>query len=209
MLTRPKAEDLRETLIVAADQLLRTQGIAALTTRDIARAAGCSEGALYTHFAGKSELLLAVCQERLPDLRGMIGDLVGRVGSGSVERNLEAIIRSTQDFMRELVPLTNAVASDQELRTRHREAFADTLSPPRRTLEALAAYIAAEQRIGRVDAAVPAQVYASMLIGACYAAASAEYVFGEPPHGMTSEKYARALARALWRGMAPREERAE
>lgn len=209
MLTKVKTDDLRSGLIEAADQLLRTRGVAALTTRDIARAAGCSEGALYTHFAGKSELLLAVCQERLPDLRGMIGDLVSRVGSGSVERNLEVIIRATQDFMRELVPLTNAVAADHELRMRHREAFAGTVSPPRRTLEALAAYIAAEQRIGRVDASVPPQVFASMLIGACYASASAELVFGDPPHGMAPERYAKSLARALWRGMAPSKERGE
>lgn len=203
------SSDLRFQLVEAARTLLTNKGVAALTTRDIARQAGCSEGALYTHFSGKSELLVAVCQERLPDLRGMLGDLVERVGSSTVERNLEMIIQATQRFMTELVPITNAIASDPELRAHHREAFEGAPPPPRRTLEALAAYIAAEQRIGRVDDATPAMVYASMLIGACYAAASAEYVFGSAPHGMKAEKYARALARALWRGMAPREERAQ
>ena len=112
--------DLRSELIDAAARLLRTHGVAALTTRDIAREAGCSDGALYTHFPTKSDLLMAVCEERLPDLRGEIGSLVSRVGSSTVERNLEAIIRTTQAFMAELIPITNAIASDPELRMRHR-----------------------------------------------------------------------------------------
>lgn len=198
--------DLRSELIDAAARLLRTRGVAALTTREIAREAGCSDGALYTHFPTKSDLLVAVCEERLPNLRGEIGDLVSRVGSSTVERNLEAIIRVTQAFMAELIPLTNAVASDAELRTRHRQHFAGGVIPPRRTIDALADYIAAEQRIGRVDPRASPRVFASMLTGACFAEASVDYVFGEPALGLERDKYARALARALWAGMAPRQE---
>jgi len=198
--------DLRSELIDAAARLLRTHGVAALTTRDIAREAGCSDGALYTHFPTKSDLLMAVCEERLPDLRGEIGSLVSRVGSSTVERNLEAIIRTTQAFMAELIPITNAIASDPELRMRHRERFEGGVIPPRRTIDALAEYIAAEQRIGRVDPQISPRVFASVLTGACFSSASVEYVFGESAHGLEPDKYARALARALWAGMAPRQE---
>ena len=198
--------ELRSELIDAAARLLRTRGVASLTTREIAREAGCSDGALYTHFPTKSDLLMAVCEERLPDLRGEIGSLVSRVGSSTVERNLEAIIHTTQAFMAELIPITNAVASDPELRARHRERFVGGVIPPRRTIDALADYIAAEQRIGRVDHRISPRVFASLLTGACFSAASVEYVFGESAHGLEPDKYARALARALWAGMAPRQE---
>ena len=198
--------ELRSELIDAAARLLRTGGVASLTTREIAREAGCSDGALYTHFPTKSDLLMAVCEERLPDLRGEIGNLVSRVGSSTVERNLEAIIHTTQAFMAELIPITNAVASDPELRARHRERFVGGVIPPRRTIDALADYIAAEQRIGRVDPRISPRVFASLLTGACFSAASVEYVFGESAHGLEPDKYARALARALWAGMAPRRE---
>ena len=198
--------ELRSELIDAAARLLRTRGVASLTTREIAREAGCSDGALYTHFPTKSDLLMAVCEERLPDLRGEIGNLVSRVGSSTVERNLEAIIHTTQAFMAELIPITNAVASDPELRARHRERFVGGVIPPRRTIDALADYIAAEQRIGRVDPRISPRVFASLLMGACFSAASVEYVFGESAHGLEPDKYARALARALWAGMAPRQE---
>jgi AcrR family transcriptional regulator len=198
--------ELRSELIDAAARLLRTRGVASLTTREIAREAGCSDGALYTHFPTKSDLLMAVCEERLPDLRGEIGNLVSRVGSSTVERNLEAIIRTTQVFMAELIPITNAVASDPELRARYRERFVGGVIPPRRTIDALAEYIAAEQRIGRVDQRISPRVFASLLTGACFSAASVEYNFGESAHGLEPDKYARALARALWAGMAPRQE---
>ena len=200
--------DLRFRLIEAAGRLIRSRGVAALTTRDIAREAGCSDGALYTHFPHKSDLLMAVCEERLPDLRRQVGDLISRVGSGTVEGNLREIILATQAFMAELVPIATAVAADHELRVRHRDRFAGEAIPPRRTLEALAAYIAAEQRIGRVAPHVAPQVFASMLLGACHSAATVEYIFGEADHGIEPEHYARELARALWVGMSPRKEKA-
>ena len=75
-----------------------------------------------------------------------------------------------------------------------------------RTIDALAEYIAAEQRIGRGDPQISPRVFASVLTGACFSSASVEYVFGESAHGLEPDKYARALARALWAGMAPRQE---
>ena len=201
-----QSTDLRLQLIEASGRLVRTRGVAALTTREIAREAGCSDGALYKHFPSKSDLLMAYCQECLPDLRGQIGDLTSRVGSGTVQGNLEELIRATQAFMAEVVPIITAVAADHELRMRHRSRFAGEVIPPRRTVEALAGYIAAEQRIGRVAASVVPQVFAAMLAGACMSAATVEYVFGDSGHGLAAEQYARELASALWAGMAPRKE---
>ena len=202
------AADLRDQLIDAAYRLIHERGLSALTTREIAKAAGCSDGALYTHFPTKSDLLFAVCQERLPDIRARVGDLIARVGSGVVERNIEAIIRAAQHFYAELVPISAAIASDYDLLMRHRRMFESRDTGPRHTIDAVAAYIAAEQRIGRVEPRISPHVFASMLLGPCYAAANIERVLAEPAFGLESEQFARALAHALWVGMAPKRRRA-
>ena len=52
--TRPRPYhhgNLRETLMVAADELLASQGLAGLTLREVARVAGVSHAAPYHHFA--------------------------------------------------------------------------------------------------------------------------------------------------------------
>jgi AcrR family transcriptional regulator len=64
-------------LITAASTLLAAEGVAAVTLRGIAKAAGVSHGAPLRHFSGRAELLSAVategftellaCRERLPE----------------------------------------------------------------------------------------------------------------------------------------------
>lgn len=51
---------LRQTLIGAAEQVIATQGLAALKTRDLARAAGCAVGAIYNVFPDLDTLILTV-----------------------------------------------------------------------------------------------------------------------------------------------------
>jgi AcrR family transcriptional regulator len=191
---------LRAELLDATVRLLHSSDPAGLTTRDIAREAGCSPGALYRHFATKADLLVAVAQERLrPDF----GEMVSRVGSSTVERNLEQLIRSTQRFMTALVPIVTAVAADAELRAGWGRAFDRDDIPPRRTVEAIGAYIAAEQRVGRVSKQASPMMCASMLVGTCYQDALVQYIFGESTHGLSPTRHARALAHELWMGLEP------
>ena len=191
---------LRAELLDATVRLLHSRDVAGLTTREIAREAGCSAGALYRHFATKADLLVAVAHERLrPDF----GVMVSRVGSSTVERNLENIILSTQRFMTELVPIVTAVGADAELRAGWGRAFDRDDIPPRRTVEAIAAYIAAEQRVGRVSRQASPLMSASMLMATCYEDALVQYIFGESTHGMSPTRHARALAHELWMGLKP------
>jgi AcrR family transcriptional regulator len=55
--------DLRQALVRAAIDLLRTQGPEALTLRGVARAAGVSQTAPYRHFADRRDLVAAVAQD--------------------------------------------------------------------------------------------------------------------------------------------------
>ena len=55
--------DLRRALIGKAINILESEGEAALTMRRIARDAGVSQAAPYSHFKSKKDLLTAVCVE--------------------------------------------------------------------------------------------------------------------------------------------------
>ena len=54
---RHRFTDTRHRIEQAAIRLFVEKGVAETTIRDIARAVGLSEGALYRHFEGKDELV--------------------------------------------------------------------------------------------------------------------------------------------------------
>ncbi len=58
------ATALREHLIDVAERLLSERQVSAITTRDIARTAGVSDGVLYNYFADKNDLLLTALVRR-------------------------------------------------------------------------------------------------------------------------------------------------
>ncbi|MEK6277238.1 MAG: TetR/AcrR family transcriptional regulator [Actinomycetota bacterium] len=53
----------RDRIVTAARDLFREEGYEAVSTAEVLRRAGVSRGALYHHFAGKDEVLLAVFEE--------------------------------------------------------------------------------------------------------------------------------------------------
>ncbi|MGV0026046.1 TetR/AcrR family transcriptional regulator [Phormidesmis priestleyi] len=55
----------RERLLDAAERVIRTKGLAAASTREIAREAGCADGTLYNHFVDRADLFVAVFLEKL------------------------------------------------------------------------------------------------------------------------------------------------
>ena len=55
--------DLRQALLTAAVELLKTKDAKSLSLREVARAAGVSHTAPYRHFEDKAALLAAIAQE--------------------------------------------------------------------------------------------------------------------------------------------------
>ncbi|MGH7224633.1 MAG: TetR/AcrR family transcriptional regulator, partial [Gemmataceae bacterium] len=49
----------RQKILDAAQRLLETDGLARLTTKELAAAAGCAEGTLFKHFRGKEDIIIA------------------------------------------------------------------------------------------------------------------------------------------------------
>src|SRR6266481_7767374 len=64
----------RQYILEATERMLQTRGLARLTNKEIAEAAGCAEGTLYNHFETKEALILAAIKENLPDFLTVVGD---------------------------------------------------------------------------------------------------------------------------------------
>ena len=86
----PKTEagPTRELLLEAALELFAERGFAATTVRQIARAVGVTDAAIYAHFANKQALFDALMEEAGPPL---LGRLAGDLGALAEQHPAEAI----------------------------------------------------------------------------------------------------------------------
>lgn len=58
--TKAEAEETRQRILCAAEQVFYRKGVFEATLEDVAREAGVTRGAIYWHFENKTELLLAM-----------------------------------------------------------------------------------------------------------------------------------------------------
>lgn len=158
----------RERLVEAAERVMRSKGLARTTVKEIAREAGYSEGALYKHFSGKEELFFAVLADRLPPFIALAKVLPGRAGQGSVRATLSEVAELAIAYYGEAFPIIASLFAEQELLGRHRDELQARGLGPHKANEAVAAYLQAEQRLGRVRARASAEAAAALLLGACF-----------------------------------------
>jgi AcrR family transcriptional regulator len=94
-ITGVSAADTRERLLRAAAHAFQTQGFEGTRVADIAGAAGVSNGALYSHFGSKAELLAEALRDHgstelaslfLDDPDRSVVDLLVTLGQGLTER---------------------------------------------------------------------------------------------------------------------------
>lgn len=194
----------RERLIDATEQIIRSGGIMAVTTKDIAQEAGFAEGTLYRHFPDKTALLLAVFGERIQGaFLALIRALPQRAGEASVAANLEELAAAAAQFFAQTAPLNAAMAADPDLAARHNAQMRAHGVGPELSANALADYIRAEQRLGRVRAEINPAAVATILLGVSYNYAHARYLYGEHPAGLPEDRFAREIVQTLISGLSP------
>src|SRR5882757_8883401 len=71
-----RAAETREALIEAARPLFAAQGFAEVALETIVRAAGVTRGALYHHFADKTELFAAVFEKVEGEVAARMGEAI-------------------------------------------------------------------------------------------------------------------------------------
>jgi AcrR family transcriptional regulator len=169
----------RPQIVAATEKLLRTRGLASVTTKLIAAEVGCSEAALYVHFAGRTELLLAVLQESLPDMLVPLRDLEHAAGQQTPRHNLLKSLRGIFAFHERVTPIVSALFADPELLLEYRRSLQEQHKGPRGGIARLQKYVAAEQKLGRIDVAVDAQSAAEALMAASFYRSFVEHFLDE------------------------------
>jgi AcrR family transcriptional regulator len=168
----------RGEIVSAAAVLLRERGLQGVTTRAIAEAVPCSEGAIYVHFADRLELILAVLGESLPEMLVPLHALKERVGEGSVEKNLITAVEGLVRFQEKVVGMLCSLVTEPELRARFRERLGAQGRGPERGIRTLAEYFAEEQALGRVSGDVDAMQAARGLMAGAFFHVFTEELFG-------------------------------
>jgi len=193
----------RERILAAAREVMRGKGLVRATTKEIARAAGLSEGTLYNHFANKEELFLCTLNELPSGFVSLIRGLQERAGTEAVQSVLEQIARSALDFYGEAIPMGASFFADPELLARHRELLQQRGAGPQRANEAVAAYLRAEQRLGRVRGDADPDAVAYMLLGALYQYVYWEQFLARPRQPEADNHFVESLLNTLDRVLTP------
>ncbi|MET7731180.1 helix-turn-helix domain-containing protein [Streptomyces sp. NPDC005402] len=197
----PKPAPARVRILDAAHELMLTVGLARATTKEIAKAAGCSEAALYKHFASKEEVFIRVLSERLPRLVPLLHTLAAEPGRHTLEENLTEIARQAALFYEQSFPIAASLYAETQLKRRHEDAMREMGSGPHKPIEWLDAYLRAEQSIGRVAPTADTFAAASLLLGAC---AQRAFAYDATQDGIRPpvDAFAARLARTLLAGIA-------
>ena len=159
---------------------MRSRGLSGVTTRQISKEVGCSEGALYVHFKGRLELLLAMLEESLPEMLHPLESLQKSVGQGSAQRNLMLALDGIFKFHQRVVPATAGLFAEPELLAGYRSSLNRQGKGPHLSMKVVEEYIRSEQELGRIDSHVNANLAATLIMASSFFRAFAEQFFGKP-----------------------------
>ncbi len=216
--------NLREYLIATAARLIDQRGSAGLAVRDIAREAQVADGVLYNYFEDKEDLLVHA-------LLAHVGAVMAGMrpmpppGSGTVAGNLRQFIDAGLETLARVAPAFAGLLAQPKVLTRFHDmvggarAFgADTGDdgnpPPADVAQEghvgqglpaiLRAYLRAEQRLGRIDAAADVEAAVSLVVGAIHGQVLPQVMFSPPGTrlGWPPDLAAR-LADTVLSGIAP------
>lgn len=193
-----RGEATRARLIEATRSVVREVGYAHASTRAIAQAAGVAEGTIYRHFPDKTALFFATVLESNAPVVAWVTTLPARAGEGTVEDNLTDAAVQLVSLRDQIVPLELAIAADPELAAQRRQAMSAAGTPlPPGPPEAIAAYLAEEQRLGRVRRDIDPREAASVLLGVLFALGTISAIGDE---GLSPDRVASAV-RLIVRGI--------
>jgi AcrR family transcriptional regulator len=198
----------RERILIAAIDVMRSKGVAAATTRTIAAEAGISEALIYRYFKSKLEVLRAAVREEVGSaFHETLATLSPGAGHGTPEANLERAALAALAFYHDLIPLLASLLSDNALVESYRASLREAEAGPQRALRLLGDYLAAEQRNGRIAAAIDPYAGAQMVLGACFQHVFFALTVGPDRLAFDPAELAKAVARNLSGAIGPPGER--
>jgi AcrR family transcriptional regulator len=160
---RAQGREAREELLTAALRVFARRGYRQAGVDEIAAEAGYSKGALYWHFSGKEELLIALLEEHID---APMRVLVALLESAPPERDMS--VEATREFARRLSRERDAVLLEREywsLAIRDPEIRARYAERERQLRGALAGALEARARhLGTPDLPMPAEDVARIVM---------------------------------------------
>ena len=93
--TQARSRKRVERVLDSAETLVVRDGVDALTTREIARAAGIPVASLYQYFADKDAVLLALAERDMAEMDAEVAADAGRPGRGGLD--VAAVVRATME----------------------------------------------------------------------------------------------------------------
>jgi AcrR family transcriptional regulator len=184
----------RERILDAAASVMHERGLAAATTKEIARAAGYSEATLYKHFSDKQQIFLSVLKERVPAVES--ADAL--IGARTVVANLERIVTQLLSFYMQTFPMAASIFSSPQLLEAQRNGMRARQAGPEGPVRNVAAYLEGERAGGRIAESVDSQAIARLLAGACM-----QQAFFANFDGLDIVPDAPALAKSLVAALEP------
>ena len=160
---RAEGREAREELLDAALRVFARRGYREASVDEIAGEAGYSKGALYWHFSGKEELLVALLEERID---APMRDRFGLLASAPPERDMS--VEASREFARQLGEAREALLLEREywsLAIRDPELRARYCERQKELRDALAAGIEARARhLGTPELTMPAEDVARIVM---------------------------------------------
>jgi AcrR family transcriptional regulator len=158
--------DAREQLFDAAERVLLRDGPGGLTSRSVTTEAGVGKGVLHRHFPDFDEFLTEFVLDRMARIDGQAAALQSAAGTSSVAANLTGVL--TEIFGSITLMIIRLVIGRDELRARLRRARPGGLPILSDATAMIAAYLATEQRLGRLALDTDVDALAPMLVGTAH-----------------------------------------
>ncbi len=172
-------EGVREAILETTLRLISELGLARLTTKEIARASGCSEASIYYYFVDKAALVEAVILDGvLAPFQAFAAEFAQRASAGPVLPRLLEFAEGLTSFWENVLPLISAVQSDAELRRRFQQRVNGLDLGPHRGVGRVSAALAGLQEAGRLRADVDPTRIAMLVCSTCYLTGYQRHMLG-------------------------------
>ena len=175
--TRGDPEQVRRHILEAARRVIDARGLAAASTRAIAREAGVSAGTIYNYFAHHTQLVAASIVHPATTIAGPAADLPARAGQNTVVANLAYFADQAAAVLDQLIPALAATFSDAALLQAVRAELAEVTLFADPSLTVLH-YLLAERELGRVCADADCGAAAALVVSMCHDEAFSRYLAG-------------------------------
>jgi AcrR family transcriptional regulator len=174
----------REQILRASAELIRSQGLTALTTKRVAQEAGCAEGTIFNIFGDKGGLLAAVLSFGLPETQALYAARE-RADDMGLRDGLVAIISALLEFYEASYPLVASALADRAVFERYSTAHRKNDTGPQQPWQLLTGFLRGHEQA--LDSKTDVEMVALQVVGACQNAMWIELVSG--PKLLSKRRY--------------------